>query len=316
MRKDLLASSLKAVREGREAAKAEADLKPRRLSGVLDVQRGLDQLAAGAARAISPSEIAGSAIRDRFDIQDGLEDLVASIKASGQRLPVLLRRVRGGPLPYEVVYGRRRIEACRQLGIDVQAYISEMDDREALISQGLENAARLQRSFIEQAVYAEQLLNHSFSRDEVCDVLAIDKTTLSRMLGIAEAVPAALIAAIGPAHDSGRRPWMQMREALSAQPQLTEAALLAMVPTDCASTERLQAVLNALTKRPAAAQTMSSKRVLREKLTIERSPKKLAIRCADKSLTGFTAYLDDRLDQILEDYLRDQAKAHETNRGK
>ena len=54
MRKNLLANSLKAVRDGKAAA-AEDEQKPRKLSGVLDVQRGLDQLSAGAASS-SPSK--------------------------------------------------------------------------------------------------------------------------------------------------------------------------------------------------------------------------------------------------------------------
>lgn len=302
MKRDLLSSSLKAVREGREAAKLAGEIKANRLSGVLDVQRGLDQLAAGAPRSINPKDIAGSAVKDRFDVQDGLEDLVASIRASGQKLPVLLRRIKGGPLPYEVVYGRRRIEACRQLGLDVQAYISEMDDREALISQGLENAARLQRSFIEQAVYAEQLLRHDFNRDEVCEVLAIDKTTLSRMLGVVEAIPEAVIAAIGPAHDSGRRPWMQLKDILIAGPLLHSDELIAQIPQDRSSTERLQSLLAQLSRKTKAVKTVVQ-RALQEKLHIERSDKKMLIRCTNKDLSGFTEYLDERLDQLLSDYL-------------
>ncbi|WP_189654744.1 hypothetical protein [Paracoccus mutanolyticus] len=46
----------------------DEEQKPRKLSGVLDVQRGLDQLSAGAARQIDPDQIA---VKDRFDAQDG-----------------------------------------------------------------------------------------------------------------------------------------------------------------------------------------------------------------------------------------------------
>ena len=100
MRKDLLASSLKAVRDGKQAAQPDAEQKPRKLAGVLDVQRGLDQLSSGAPRSVDPALIAESAIKDRFNITEGLDDLIASIRASSQRLPVLLRRIKSGPLPY------------------------------------------------------------------------------------------------------------------------------------------------------------------------------------------------------------------------
>ena len=53
-----------------------------------------------------------------FDI---LEDLVESIRVSGQQLPALLRYRRGAGPRYEVVYGRRRIAACREKEEGVRA---------------------------------------------------------------------------------------------------------------------------------------------------------------------------------------------------
>ncbi|NPD14696.1 plasmid partitioning protein RepB [Xinfangfangia sp. D13-10-4-6] len=307
MRRDLLASSLKAVRDGKQTPPTEPEPKARRPAGILDVQRGLDQLSAGAPRSIDTAQIADSAIRDRFDITDGIEDLVTSIRASGQRLPVLLRRVQGAALPYEVVYGRRRIEACRQLGIEVQAYISEMDDREALISQGLENAARLQRSFIEQAVYADRLLNHGLTRDEVTGILAVDKTMISRMLGVVSTVPAAVIAAIGPAHDSGRRPWQALRDSVIARPDLAPPALLALIDPALPSNDRLLAVLKGLkapspeVTEPAPAERMV-KRVLTPGLQVEREAKRLTLRLSGKEFAGFSEFVDARLDDLLAEF--------------
>ncbi len=308
MRKNLLASSLKAVRDGKATA-TEEEQKPRKLSGVLDVQRGLDQLSAGAARQIDPAQISESAVRDRFDVQDGLEDLVNSIRTSGQKLPVLLRRASQGPLPYEVVYGRRRIEACRQLGIQVLAHIAELSDREALISQGLENAARLQRSFIEQSVYAEQLLRHEFSREDIMEVLAVDKTTLSRMLGVVADVPRAVIDRIGPAHDSGRRPWQQLRDLLKERADLDQPALLALIPTDArSSSDRLNGLIRALTQKPEPTQSISVTRAIAEgRVKVEIAPGKIVIRSSGENLKDFSAFLDDRLEQLLADFLGGRA---------
>lgn len=303
MRKNLLASSLKAVRDGKAAA-SEDEQKPRKLSGVLDVQRGLDQLSAGAARQIDPAQIAESAVKDRFDVQDGLEDLVSSIRASGQKLPVLLRRNPQGPLPYEVVYGRRRIEACRQLGIQVLAHIAELSDREALISQGLENAARLQRSFIEQSVYAVQLLRHEFSREDIMEVLAVDKTTISRMLGVVADVPRAVIDRIGPAHDSGRRPWQQLRDLLKERTDLDEAALIRLIPTDTpSSSDRLHGLIRSLAQKPVPSPRVSVKRSLAEgKVTVEIAPGKIVIRSTGEELKAFSVFLDGRVEQLLADF--------------
>ncbi|MFC3058027.1 plasmid partitioning protein RepB [Paenirhodobacter populi] len=306
MRKNLLASSLKAVRDGK-AATTEEEQKPRKLSGVLDVQRGLDQLSAGAARQIDPAQISESAVKDRFDVQDGLEDLVSSIRTSGQKLPVLLRRTHQGPLPYEVVYGRRRIEACRLLGIQVLAHIAELSDREALISQGLENAARLQRSFIEQSVYAEQLLRHEFSREDIMEVLAVDKTTISRMLGVVTDVPRAVIDRIGPAHDSGRRPWQQLRDLLKERTDLDQPALVALIPTDAASSnERLHGLIRALTQKSGPTPPVSVKRVLAEgRVKVESAPGKIVIRSSGEEMRAFSTFLDERLEQLLADFRGD-----------
>jgi len=304
MRKDLLASSLKAVRDGKQAAQPDAEQKPRKLAGVLDVQRGLDQLSSGAPRSVDPALIAESAIKDRFNITEGLDDLIASIRASGQRLPVLLRRIKSGPLPYEVVYGRRRIEACRQLGIEVQAYVSEMDDREALISQGLENAARLQRSFIEQAVYADRLIKHDFSREEIMEVLAVDKTTIIRMLGVVSSIPAAVIEAIGPAHDSGRRPWQQLRDAIQQQPDIDEQALVERISATLSSNDRLRVLLKSLKKKPdSTGSTPSTTRELPGGIKIECGVKRLSVRHASKEMEGFTEFLDAQMDRLVAEFI-------------
>lgn len=307
MRKNLLASSLKAVRDGKGAT-IDEEQKPRKLSGVLDVQRGLDQLSAGAARQIDPDQIAESAVKDRFDVQDGLEELVNSIRASGQKLPVLLRRTPQGPLPYEVVYGRRRIEACRQLGIQVFAHIAELSDREALISQGLENAARLQRSFIEQSVYAEQLLRHEFSREDIMEVLAVDKTTISRMLGVVADVPREIITRIGPAHDSGRRPWQQLRDILKERTDLDLSALISLIPPDApTSSDRLHGLIRALAQKPDPAPSLSMKRALAEgRVKVEMAPGKIVIRSSGEELKAFSAFIDARLEQLLTDFLDEQ----------
>lgn len=303
MRKNLLASSLKAVRDGKATA-IEEEQKPRKLSGVLDVQRGLDQLSAGAARQIDPAQISESAVKDRFDIRDGLEDLVSSIRTSGQKLPVLLRRTPQGPLPYEVVYGRRRIEACRQLGIQVLAHIAELSDREALISQGLENAARLQRSFIEQSVYAEQLLRHDFSREDIMEVLAVDKTTISRMLGVVSDVPSAVIDQIGPAHDSGRRPWQQLRDLMKVRTDLDQRALVALIPMDApSSSDRLHGLIRALVQKPDPGPPTCVKRELAEgKVKVECTPGKIVIRSSGEELKTFSAFLDRQIEQLLADF--------------
>lgn len=124
MKRDLLAKSL-AQMGSKPLVAAEAGSKvdessPRSLKSMSDV---LSQVSAQAAQDVDVNEIGDSEIADRFDVSEGLDDLIESIRTSGQQLPALLRYRRGPGPRYEVVYGRRRIAACRVLGIKVKAYV-------------------------------------------------------------------------------------------------------------------------------------------------------------------------------------------------
>jgi ParB family chromosome partitioning protein len=293
-----IASSLK---DKKQTSDPQRD---RLTSGVKAVQKGLDQLSAGAAHTVATDQIADSVVRDRFDLDEGLDELVTSIRTSGQKLPVLLRKTPSGPLPYEVVYGRRRIEACRQLGMDVRAHIVDMSDREALISQGLENAARLQRSFIEQAVYAEQLLDHDFIREDIMEVLATDRTTVSRMRAVVKHVPRSVIDAIGPAHDVGRRPWQQLQNLFETDPGLSVEKVLGCVDSALPSSRRLNALLIRLgqTRKSALKPAAVKREVAGGQLRIERRADRVAVRTTGTDLHGFADFLDERIEALVEEF--------------
>jgi len=306
MRKDLLANSLKAVRAGNksgpEASAGKETSKPNVLSTVLDVKRGLDHLNSGAAQLVDPDQISESAIQDRFDLQEGLEEIVESIRNSGQQIPVLLRQTSNGPKPFEVVYGRRRIEACRQLGIEVKAYINNLDDREALISQGLENAARLQRSFIEQAVYAQKLIDHGLARTDVMQILAVNQSSLSRMLTVTSIIPATVIAAIGSAHDVGRRQWLKLRDIFASQDDLSEEGVLRMIDHDLGSSQRLLALIKTLSKAPSPTPNTRQREIAGGLVKVRRARNQLTIRWTRDEIAGFADYLDDNIEQLLVDF--------------
>ena len=104
-----------------------------------------------------------------------------------------------------------------------------MDQREALVSQALENSARLERSCIEQAVFAVRLEDQGFNRAEIGEVLAVDKGTLSKLIGVARDVPEAVFYRIGAAHDAGRRPWLELRRLIKLG-TMPEGDLLKKVP--------------------------------------------------------------------------------------
>lgn len=113
---------------------------------------------------------------------------------------------------YQIVYGRRRVLALRDLGQPVKALIRDLDDRELVLAQGQENTARRDLSFIEKVNFARQMDHHGYDRKVICDALSIDKTLASRMLSVAERVPAEVIAMIGAAPSVGRERWLKLAE--------------------------------------------------------------------------------------------------------
>lgn len=81
-------------------------------------------------------------LADRPEDEFGdMDDLIASIKADGQTVPGLVRPATKGN-GYELIYGRRRWEACRELGIDFWAIVKPLSDQEAFVAQANENMRR------------------------------------------------------------------------------------------------------------------------------------------------------------------------------
>lgn len=310
MKRDLLAKSL-AQMGSKPSGQPDPAPKldeggPRALKSMSDV---LSQVSAQSAQEIDVAEIADSEIADRFDVSEGLGDLIESIRASGQQLPALLRYRRGSGPRYEVVYGRRRIAACRALGIKVKAYIKEMDQREALVSQALENSARLERSFIEQAIFATKLEDQGFTRAEIGEVLAVDKGTLSKLIGVARDIPDAVIYKIGAAHDAGRRPWLELRRLVKAEGAPEGAVILSLVPESGTAAERLGVVIAALVAGPVAPPLAAATKPLAPLHRLGKTPvgykskgQRLLIEVSDKTARGFLSFVEDRLDRLYDEW--------------
>lgn len=153
---------------------------------------------------------------DRLSL-DGpdMEDLVKSISEMGQTVPALVRPIPGDPPRFEIIYGRRRLEAARRLGRTLRAAIHDLDDREALRIQGTENNVRIEPSFIEKAVFAHQLAEDQWSRDLICETIAIHPSVLSKMLKIVSIVTLPTIQELGGCKEIARRPWESISDDLA-----------------------------------------------------------------------------------------------------
>ncbi|MGF0540396.1 plasmid partitioning protein RepB [Agrobacterium sp. ES01] len=169
--------------------------------------------------SLDADKIDGSFVSDRLseeqrDDPDFLT-LIESIRESGQQVPILVRPHPQAQDRFQVAYGHRRLRAARRLGVPVKAIVRQLGDEELVLAQGKENAERRNLSFIERALFAKTLTDRGFERKLIGDALAVQKSELSRLLQVAEAVPIRFARQIGPAPKAGRARWMALGELLS-----------------------------------------------------------------------------------------------------
>ena len=251
---------------------------------------------------IPVDQIQDSLIEDRIDVSDGLDELVDSISRNGQQIPIIVRIV-NKERPYEIVAGRRRLAASRQLGKrTIRGFITRMSDEEAFIAQGIENSARLETSFIERARTIVKAREAGFSQENISDFLGIVQSLISSMSRVYEAIGDDIVIAIGPARGVGRRNWEKLAKAL-AQAQLSTRDALKYVDTSTSdSVERFERFLATITSKSLDARSSAPARsgekahrtvLLGGAFTLERKPRQLVIK-SGKNISG------DLLDYISE----------------
>ena len=104
---------------------------------------------------------------------------------------------RRGEEAYEVVFGHRRVRACRALGRKVRAVIVTADDKELVRRMLAENAIRRDLSPIEKARAWQLLIDEGgFSRQELAQILKVTPQQVSNVIGLAS-LPEALLALLG-----------------------------------------------------------------------------------------------------------------------
>lgn len=206
---------------GSEEPLVGSSLEPASSTGrTRPVQRladGLLDMSANSIRLIPLAQIEASAAKDRLEVSDGVEKLAESILLHGQQVPILVRPLPHAPDRFQVVYGRRRLAAIRSLGGNrtVKAIVRTLKDEEAVVAQGQENNQRLDPSHIEKSLFAKELREAGYDTQVIVDALGVDRYTVSRMIGVVERIPFAVIELIGAAHDVGRRPWKNLSDILA-----------------------------------------------------------------------------------------------------
>jgi ParB family transcriptional regulator, chromosome partitioning protein len=272
--------------------------------------------------AIDPHLIHAAGMADRLE-SDAAEDagLAASIRDHGQQVPILVRPdpVRDGH--YQIVYGRRRTLACRDLEIPVHAIIAPLDDAALLMAQGQENNARRNLSFAEKANFARQLMDVGHDRPFICAALSIAVTDLSRMIQVTSRIPAALMEAIGAAPGVGRDRWVHFAGLLS-QDAITADDLASLVNLSDATTSdarfqlALDTILRQRGKRRAAARRVTTRILMTEDgtilgkarfLTLQThvgfASRQIDLQFDTRRTDGFEDWLIDHLPRLHRDWL-------------
>jgi ParB family chromosome partitioning protein len=225
-RKNIFTSVMKEDQATDEAVEPTAPVT--RFGAAKSLSSSIDALARQAERIndgdivveLDPDQLDESFVRDRIPghatdseaADEEYKELLAAIRERGQDSPILVRPIPESADRYMIVFGHRRVRIARQLGRKVRAVVRQLDGRAHVISQGQENSARANLSFIERAMFADRLEKLGYSREVIQAALSVDYQTLSKMLTVPSAFGERLIEAIGPAKGVGRDRWLQLRK--------------------------------------------------------------------------------------------------------
>lgn len=259
-----------------------------------------EQVANGSAVIeIDPGLIDASMVVDRIatEIDPSFDELVASIKESGQQVPILVRPREGGR--YQIAYGRRRVRAVIEIGGKVKAIVRELTDDELVVAQGKENFDRKDLSFIEKAQFARRLEDQGYERSVIIAALSTEKGNLSRYIATARSIPEDLVQAIGPAAKAGRARWATLAGHLPGREAEAHAEVAKPEFKGMDSDARFAAVLRALSRPVPKATTWVGGKAAR----IDRKEDKTVLTIDDSAAPDFGSFVVERMDDLYREYL-------------
>ncbi|CDZ49437.1 plasmid partitioning protein RepB [Neorhizobium galegae] len=254
---------------------------------------------------IDPGLIDASFVEDRLEIDAvQLNELVEQIREHGQQVPILVRPHPQTKGRYQVAYGHRRLAAVKKLGIRVRAVVRELTDDQLVVSQGQENSARTNLSYIERALFALRLEQRGFTRDIIMAALGVDKAALSKMLIVTRQVPVSLITAIGVAPEIGRRRWLELGERLeSVEPDLVLAELSADNSRPLSSDERFHLALAVASRRPVVTKApAANSQISGVPVQFKKNASSATFVFDNKAAPGFDQFVQERLQDLFAEF--------------
>lgn len=283
------------------------------LGGVHEKAQRVDalekQLAQGQAIVeLDTAVLDSSFVVDRLGVSSQDQALLVSqIREHGQQVPILVRPHPEREGRFQVAYGHRRLAAIKTIGGPIRAVIRDLTDEQLVVSQGQENNARTDLTFIERAFFASRLEGRNFSRDVIMSALGVDKAALSRMIALVNRLPAELIEAIGAAPGFGRTRWAELADLIEDESRRQRAleSLRATGFDSLTSDARFQAVYDRLREsRDKARSAFWSAGTGRKAVRISETGDALKL-VFDKTVEpDFGAYVEGKLSALYGDFVQ------------
>jgi ParB family chromosome partitioning protein len=268
-----------------------------------------EQLARGQAIVeLDPAAVDSSFVVDRLGVSSEEQAiLVAQIRDHGQQVPILVRPHPEREGRFQVAYGHRRLAAIREIGGTVKAVIRELSDEQLVVSQGQENNARTDLTFIERSFFASRLEKRNFSRDVIMSALGVDKAALSRMIALVNRLPAELIEAVGAAPDFGRTRWAELADLIEDGSKKAKALRVIVEPGfgSLKSDERFQLVYDQLRQiRDKARSSVWKTGAGKKAVKISETDAVLRLSFDKAVEPDFGSYIETRLTELYEEFKR------------
>ncbi|NDW06813.1 plasmid partitioning protein RepB [Jiella pacifica] len=287
-----LESSLSRIEEENEALRKR----------IVDEQHVID---------LDPQMIEASFVQDRLvaiESDTGFRELMESIRDHGQQVPILVRAhpKKGGR--YQIAYGHRRWTACAHLGRPVRAIVTELSDEQMVVALGKENTERKDLSFIEQALFAQELKRRSYKRETIAAALSLPPTNVSKLTTLAEAVPREIIEAIGPAPKVGRPRWEVLARVIeqSGAPSAFASMTALIEAPDWANLDSNSRFARFFKNYAATPRVPGACVFKGQGITVLQSgsASSATFQISDSDTTGLVDHLRDTLPSLIEAYLR------------
>ena len=303
-RKGILTTNLNS--SGGSAKAEKPRMMPRGAVGAL--QSSLSKLQENAVQEIDYALIDDAGLKDRLGTDGEAHlQLVDSLRTYGQQVPILLRPHAKEPGRFEIVYGRRRLMALKELGQPVKAMVRQLDDHALVLAQGQENTARQDLSFIEKASFAAQLKEAGYDRETIAAALSIDQPMVTRMLKVGTAFPLPFLRQIGSAPKIGRDRWMTLADTLKDKAAASRASTYMNRPDFLTldSDQRFEAVLKHAQKKPSASKPAPAKpRTLRDAAgkalaDVRLTNRGVTLNIPSRTADGFDAWFETNAEALL-----------------